>query len=244
MKNKRADMSNSFKKQYNKDLDLFMCKYKDDTRFEISLKSIINKPLNKELKYHCLIPVFLFLCISLLMVIFVCSFNYIALHTNDKLIQIVFVLLNIIGSPLIFMTIVIFTEKYYKINAFDFFNILKSRKSLIKKEFNSQKATPELIRIVEESCKKDNKDVIMYELMNNGTKEWYPGTNGRLKGFYYRELSDDYEFAYKSSRMSNDVKKSINELYSAKKAWDEKQMIMNNVNIENTDNVKETKKRL
>lgn len=237
-------MSDSFKKQYNKDLDLFTYKYKDDTRFEIILKSIINKPLNKKLKYHCLIPIFLFLLISLLMVIFIDSCFYIALQTNDKLMKVGFLLLATIGCPLLFMTIVIFTEKYYNIDAFNFFNILKSRKSLIKKEFNSQNASPELIRIVEESCEEDNKDVIMYELMNNGTKEWYPGTNGRLKGFYYRELSDDYDFAYKSSQISNDVKKSINELNSAKEAWTEKQVIINNVKIENTDNVKETKKRL
>jgi len=237
-------MSDSFKKQYDKDLDLYINKYKDDTRFEISLKSIINKPLNKKLKYHCLIPIFLFLLIFLLMVIFTGSCFYIALHTNNKLMQVAFLLLTMLGCPILFMTIVIFTEQHYKIDTFDFFNILKSRKSLIKKEFNSQNATPELIRMVEESCDEDNKDVIIYELMNNGTKKWYPGTNGRLKGFYYKELSDDYDFAYKSSQISNDVKKSINELNLAKEAWDEKQIIMNNVEMGNTDKVKETKKRL
>lgn len=212
-----------FRQQYEKDFNEFVEINQDMSRMEIILNLVIPVPLKKSLITACLMcfASFYILIIALWTIPF-----FTKIITND--------ILTTLGFCTIFLTVTgicfICCPPLLK---FPFY-VLKTRKNLLMNLFDDEYASQDLIDCMEKSCKKTNRTPIMYQLLNVHTSLWLKGTNGRLKGFYYKKTYSDYGFLEEIENIHENMRMQMEEIEGQKKAFEEKKKIeddLSNISI-------------
>lgn len=223
----------SFQEQYEKDFNNFVKNNQDMSRIEI----ILNLVLPVQLKKNLIIPSLMCLASFYILIIALWSIPFLSqILTNDILITICWSTLIIIltgGSLLWFSALLKFP-----------FYALKTRKKLLINFFDNNKATQDLIDCMEKSCKEKNRIPIMYQLLNVHTPLWEKGTNGRLKGFYYKKTYGDYGFLEEIESITKNMRLQMEDIESQKKALEQKKHIEKNLSNINLPEQNQSIKRL